>query len=484
MKVFIKILIRFLVLIALFFVFNEIYKKTYWPKDVTKHADLLDSLQLMVPNSDVLYFGESSNFAVHHMDIDDARISDFIAFYYPDLNFGTVNKGAIHADVYYNLLNNVPKDAPVKTIIITLNLRSFDAMWIYSDLESFIQKSIVMMKKYPPLVNRSLLAFKAYDSKSKNEREAQFKHQWKKDELNFPYDFPYKNVVEWDQAIYNSVPDKEQRDLAAHYVKAYAFQIDTLTNPRIKDYDKIVELAKKRNWNLVFNLMAENLEMADSLVGKDLVYLMKQNRDILVKRYKQMGVTVVDNLEKVGDAEFLDRDWTTEHYTDKGRKEVAKNVANEMRKFYPDQFYDYATNQVFFNGFENKNLWLNPKSITEEKALHGKRSTYVVKGNVFSSTFEKYIDEIKGDSVSISFYINKEAFKSSAQLAIEIGGNSFKWIGFDIRNYYHNEVEDWQKVEIKTRISDYFPNNNRLKIYFMNESETKVFVDDVRIEFY
>lgn len=71
--------------------------------------------------------------------------------------------------------------------------------------------------------------------------------------------------------------NSEATVLACHYIKTYAFQIDTIQNPRIKDFDNIVALAKKRNWNLVFNLMAENIDKAESLVGNELVSFIKQN---------------------------------------------------------------------------------------------------------------------------------------------------------------------------------------------------------------
>ena len=102
--------------------------------------------------------------------------------------------------------------------------------------------------------------------------------------MQFPYYFPHQTVSDWDAYQWNEgVKDKNNNKdeaatiLACHYIKAYAFQIDTLTNPRIKDFNDIVKIAKKRNWNIVFNLMAENTEKTEKLVGKDLVFLLNQN---------------------------------------------------------------------------------------------------------------------------------------------------------------------------------------------------------------
>lgn len=80
--------------------------------------------------------------------------------------------------------------------------------------------------------------------------------------------------------------------------------------------------------------MAENSEYADSLVGKELVFLMSQNRDYLVKRYTKGNCVVVDNLGLVSGRDFIDQNWTTEHYNYKGRMAIAKNLAEHLK----DQF--------------------------------------------------------------------------------------------------------------------------------------------------
>jgi hypothetical protein len=58
---------------------------------------------------------------------------------------------------------------------------------------------------------------------------------------------------------------------------------------------------------------------------------MRDNRDKLIKRYEAMGATVIDNLELVPSEHFLDKKWTTEHYNDKGRILIAKNVAKHIK---------------------------------------------------------------------------------------------------------------------------------------------------------
>ena len=47
---------------------------------------------------------------------------------------------------------------------------------------------------------------------------------------------------------------------------------------------------------------------------------------------------VVDNLSAIEDQQFIDQDWTTEHYGEKGRKTIAKNVAGALRAWYGDEY--------------------------------------------------------------------------------------------------------------------------------------------------
>ena len=68
-----------------------------------------------------------------------------------------------------------------------------------------------------------------------------------------------------------------------------------------------------------------------------MVFLIKENRDFLVKRYSKNNCIVVDNLELVSGKEFTDQTWTTEHYGYKGRMVIAKNLAFAIKnKFNTD----------------------------------------------------------------------------------------------------------------------------------------------------
>jgi hypothetical protein len=343
-KIWFLAVIKIALLLLLLPLFNSIYKQYYWKAELAQDADVLLDLIQLQDSCEVLYFGESSNFSYNaEKDSLTDRISDFISYYYSDLRFGTLNSSAYHAGIYLPLIKQISATSKVKTIIVTMNLRTFDQAAIHADLESALQKKAVMYASRPPLLNRVLVSLNYYDDTPAAERDRSMWYQWTFDTLKSnQVEFPYPTIKSWCAVVKFPLPDgtedMKKRELADHYIKAYAFQIDTLTNPRIKDFDAIMEVAKKKNLNVVFNLLAENTQYADSLVGNNLVWLMLQNRDLLVKRYTQKGAVMVDNLEAVPGWDYTDQHWTTEHYGQYGRQLVAKNVADSLKKWYQPQY--------------------------------------------------------------------------------------------------------------------------------------------------
>ena len=341
-----KFLIRILMAAALLFVLNWIYTKWFFKKDVAEHSDILElAWQVAEDSCRIVYLGESSNNTCGVEEPGRKKISEYLAEYFPNVKTGDMTKEASHAQTYYYLLKNIPKTSTVETVVVTLNLRSFDARWIYSNLETPLRKQLVLMEDYPPFMNRFLLALKAYPIRSEEELDSLTRQHWREDPLVFPYEFEWDNVYDWDSATawrglhnYEGEYDPKWTELACHYIKSYGFQIRD-DNPRLKDFDDIVALSRKRGWHLVFNLMAENVDKLNSYVGKDLMFLMKQNHDYLMNRYGNLeGVTVVDNLNLVRDVDFIDQDWTTEHYYEEGRRIIAANVAEAIKAFYPEDY--------------------------------------------------------------------------------------------------------------------------------------------------
>jgi len=488
-----NIAIRIIYLVLFLVLSNYIYSNWFFEKDIQEYSPVINRVRSVPNDADIIYIGESSNTTFRDNDIDKRPISAMIADFFPKLNVYGITKEASHSGIYKILLSKIPKENTLKTLVVTLNLRSFNAQWIYSDLETPLQKSMVLLKPYPPLYNRFMLSFKAYDIKTNREREAQFKKQWVKAELVFPYKFPYKNVKEWDGGVYHSnILDSEGKkdyaktELSCHFIKAYGFQIDTLTNPRIKDFNDIVELAKKRNWNLVFNLMAENTEKAEKLLGKDIIYLMKSNRELLKKYYTNKGVLVVDNLTLVKDEDYIDQDWTTEHYAERGRHIIAANVSKAISVFYKKYYkqidYKSTYKTYFFNNCENSAIWNQSQTISSDFAYSGNKSSKIGKQDYYSITLEYPINAIP-DSLKNEIIVNLMYKADNVNKDLKLVFEFHKKGANSITKYYDIEYKNnnWTKFSAICTITDDIKSYDLLKVYVLNKGSVITYIDDFEI---
>lgn len=330
---------RIAAIVLLFFIFNEIYYRTFWKSDVHTHSNTLEKLWEVDKNADAIYFGESSNFNRPNNEAKTHRISDILDTLVPENKIETVNSAGIHAGTYLSLIQNLPKNNNLKFLVITMNLRSFGCVWIKSEFETNLSKAECLIKpSTPKLWNRFMLSLNEYDLKSKDERYAELLTAFKEEKFEVP-NLPFTCIKEWDDAIANKqwhgpkpFKDQDEISLACHYVKNYAFAIDTKTNPRIKDFDNIVKWGKENNCKIIFNILGENIEEADVLIGSTLTDLMRENTRLLMERYTKMGAIVIDNLDKVPDSCFVDRDWPTEHYSLRGKQIVAVNLSRKINK--------------------------------------------------------------------------------------------------------------------------------------------------------
>jgi hypothetical protein len=337
-----KIGIRILVLILVVVISSIIYNRWFWKEDLKRNgSELLLDLMEMQDTVDIIYFGESSNFTYHPDDSLRIPISGFIDRQLPDQKVGHLTKGAYHAGLFCKLIDQIDTSGSVNAVIVTLNMRTFDQAAIHSPIETALQMQGRMFEDCPPLWNRVMLTLNAYDDKSKRDRDRQMWVEWTYDTLrSSEVDFPAPTIRAWCElpkfVDSSGNQDMAKRALADHYVKAYAFQIDTLTNPRIRDFDQIVSVCKEKDLDLFIHLLPENMEYADSLVGPSLTWLMRQNRDLLVNRYRRKGAVVIDNLELLEGERYIDKHWTTEHYDQEGRTAIAIEVAKAIRSNSPE----------------------------------------------------------------------------------------------------------------------------------------------------
>lgn len=334
-----KIAIRVLLLCLIILVSDMIYRVCFFTADFKNYSPQLFEIQNSSDSTDVYYFGESSNTSFVYEDSSYKSISALTAQHFPQLYFRNINKEATHAGIYLRWLEYLGKQNKLpKAVVVTMNLRSFNAAWVHSELENSLQEALVMGYPCLPVINRFLLALQAFSHKTMAESEQLTLKDWASEPLNLPDSGAFKSVKDWDAKMADGgylnedgTWNQKKIELACHYIKAYALNI-TPQNKRVQDFDNIQHWCAKNHVNLYLNLMAENVDYADSLVGKDLVFLMRRNRDFLVNRYNTGNCKVVDNLETVSGDLFIDQHWTTEHYKIKGRLRIANNLAKAISK--------------------------------------------------------------------------------------------------------------------------------------------------------
>jgi len=152
-----------------------------------------------------------------------------------------------------------------------------------------------------------------------------------------PFASPKNTIDNWCAVEKYGDWTSPKRQLADHFIKNYAIVLHE-ESPRMKDFDRIAEITEKKNLNLLYVIIPENMELADSLLGSDLIDLMNTNRDFLLKRYHnpEKKQYVLDIMDILRDQNFLDRGFPTEHYNFEGRNKIAIEVAKYLNNIEND----------------------------------------------------------------------------------------------------------------------------------------------------
>ena len=470
-----KLLTRIGMVLVLLVVLNWVYSRWFFEKDLRKHSEIVKlSWQVADDSCRIIYIGESSNYHYGEEELNHRKISDFTSDYFPAVKMGDLTYSAAHAQTYNYMLKHIPASSAVETVVVTMNLRSFGPNWIYSRLETALRKQLVLLEDRPPLFNRFMLAFKAYPIKTEEEWDELVYEHWRNDTFNIP-GFPWRNNVEWDYAMYtkgwndsNGERDGVVTSLACHYIKTYAFQIDD-DNPRVHDFDAIVELCRERGWNLVFNLLAENVDKVNELVGKDLMLLMKSNRDFLLQRYGNLeGVKVVNNLSLVRDVNFIDQDWTTEHYYEEGKRIIADHLAQALKELYPDDY-------------------VNPKTLTHDEGHYFFGNQRVLdRQRPYGSTLVLTADSIRPEwsMMNMAVEINQQDDQSKVVFAVECHDPD----GSVSVNSYNTSLQvqkkgDWDFAIFALPLDSTFRKAQTIKLYVDNFYDNEVKVRNFDISF-
>jgi hypothetical protein len=218
--------------------------------------------------------------------------------------------------------------------------------------------------------------------------------------------------------------------------------------------------------------------------------MINENAGILEDYYKRKGVVVVNNINLVEDQQFTDQKWTTEHYAEKGRKIIAKNVAEALKVFYADHFeevkYENIYQTKFFNNCDDNEIWGQMQTITSKIAHSGDKSSETGNGNDYSITFEytlKIIPDSLKNSINVEFWLYQNSLNHEAKLVFQAKGIDFQeyWDQFDIKNE-SGEINKWIKYNIRFPIPDNIKQAYLVKIYLYNPSKENVYIDDFKID--
>ena len=308
-----------------------VYKAVYWEAELKDQGHMLFNVLEFQWHNDALYIGESSNYWTSPNDSDKRSISDMINAQLLKGRLSGTQVPAYHAGMFLPVIKHIDPNSRVKHLVVTMNLRSFGQAWIYSTQEAALMRSKCFYGDHHPLLNRMAAALGYYEQPSASSQEEKMLTAFEHDPIISKVALPYKTINTWkDHIVYD---DPAKQALAHHYVKAYAFSIDTLNNPRVADFDAIVDVCKTKGIHLYFNIMSENTAWADSLVGPALSGLMSENVSKLIQRYSAKGVIMINNLSLVPAAYFGEKDWTTEHYDQNGRQIIARHVAATLNQY-------------------------------------------------------------------------------------------------------------------------------------------------------
>jgi hypothetical protein len=222
---------------------------------------------------------------------------------------GSVKYG-VSKDNWYKLNDS---NSLRKTVVITVNMRSFGPSAMFNGNEASNQQEAIFYSNRMALLNRVFVSLHHYDNRDSREME-RAKTQWFRTKdlrlkggvgnhyFNTHADgnmkpegeeWYYHNTVKWwlRDLQRQFAPVSGDKDLARvmpmaeAYLKEFAFLLDE-ENPRVQALDAIVEKCKRGQVNVVFVLLMPNFDHANRLFGKELVDLMNYNMDFLRKRFE------------------------------------------------------------------------------------------------------------------------------------------------------------------------------------------------------
>lgn len=346
-----KMLLRLLVGVVVFFAANFWYVSSgLYRQELAKFSPMAAKLDSAFGNGDVVYLGESSNTSFNPWtDTFGYSVSEFLQMYLPQNRVKGVSHDGYHVGLFSQMLGLMPEhwaDSGRKTVVITVNMRSFGPSAMFNGNEASNQQEAIFYSHRTALLNRVYVSLHHYDNRDSREME-RAKTQWfRTKDLRIGSGsgqhygsthggsglqaagetWYYHNTVKWwlRDLQRQFAPVSGDADLARvmpmaeAYLKEFAFLLDE-ENPRVQALEAIVAKCKQEQVNVVFVLLMPNFDHAHRLFGEELTQLMDYNMDFLRKRFAGWEKEYDKGDFKVGyvDVQRLYGDWAGgQHYTD------------------------------------------------------------------------------------------------------------------------------------------------------------------------
>ena len=384
-----KVLLRLAVGAAVFFVANYGYVSSgLYKKERVKFSPVAGKLDSAFLYGDVVYLGESSNTSFNPWtDTFGYSVSEFLQMYLPQNRVRGVSHDGYHMGLFSQMLGLMPEhwaDSGRKTVVITVNMRSFGPSAMFNGNEASNQQEAIFYSHRTALLNRVYVSLHHYDYRDSREME-RAKTQWfRTRDLRIGggagqhygsthgglglesagEKWFYHNTVKWWlrdlQRQYAPVSGEADLDrvmpMAEAYLKEFAFLLDE-ENPRVQALDAIVAKCKQEQVNVVFVLLMPNFDHANRLFGEELTQLMDYNMDFLRKRFAgwekeynkgdfKVGYVDVQRLygDWAGGQHYTDQWYPTEHVDAHVRRFIAQKTAEKILAFqYRDRIQTGVT---------------------------------------------------------------------------------------------------------------------------------------------
>jgi hypothetical protein len=319
MKPFNYIASRLIGFVLILLIGSIIYQFTIYPS-IKKSEGWLQHLaeRQLEKNAEILYFSSSTNKAFGPNDTDQRSIVQIVQDSIQH-KVVSIDTGAIHCGIFYEILQRIPQNQLPKKIIIDLNVRSFGNNWIHSGLENSLQRNLVYWNSYPGVINHLRASMKVYNYQSPAEHHRAIEYGEKFAEL--PFGNSHTTIKKWCDSVFKVSKTPEE---GMTMIRHFGHFIDE-KNSMLRNVDLIVEWGKKQHIPIVFIILPENVHRMEFLVGNDLRKLVEQNTDFLQKRYSTKNVHVINLVDDLDETVFFES-FPTEHYTSVGRKHIAQKM--------------------------------------------------------------------------------------------------------------------------------------------------------------